>query len=88
MVIIGSYLPFLKQKQMKHETTYIHETTCIYADFGELYILYGDDSNKQLTFNVDTLYKDLPTIIKLCVEQKNKMDEFFLDDLKKTVAKL
>ena len=72
---------------MKHETTYIHETTCLYANNGELYMLYGDN-DKQLTFNVHTLYKDLPTIVRLCVEEKNKMDEFFLDDLKKTVAKL
>ena len=72
---------------MEHETTYIHETTCLYANNGELYMLYGDD-DKQLIFNIDTLYKDLPSIIKLCVEEKNKMDKFFLDDLKETVAKL
>lgn len=72
---------------MEHETTYIHETTCIYADNGELYMLYGED-DKQLTFNIDTLYKDLPSIIRLCIKEKNKMDKFFLDDLKKTVAKL
>ncbi len=72
---------------MEHETTYINEITCIGSDYGELYILYDND-NKQLTINVDTLYKDLPTLVRLCVEEKNKMDEFFLDDLKKTVAKL
>lgn len=71
---------------MEHETTYIHETHTLYADNGELYMLYDDD--KQLTFNIDTLYKDLPSIVRLCVEEKNKMDKFFLDDLKKTVAKL
>lgn len=71
---------------MENKTTYIHETHTLYADNGELYMLYDDD--KQLVFNIDTLYKDLPSIIRLCIEQKNKMDKFFLDDLKKTVAKL
>jgi hypothetical protein len=71
---------------MEYKTTYIHETHTLYADNGELYMLYDDD--KQLTFNIDTLYKDLPSIIRLCVEEKNKMDKFFLDDLKNTVAKL
>jgi len=72
---------------MENKTIYIHETHTLYADNGELYMIY-DNNDKQLVFNIDTLYKDLPSIIRLCIEQKNKMDKFFLDDLKKTVAKL
>lgn len=74
---------------MENKTIYIHETHTLYAENGELHLLYDDgDYDKQLVFNVETLYNDLPNIIRLCVEEKNKMDKFFLDNLKKTVAKL
>ena len=74
---------------MENKTTYIHETHTLYADNGELYLLYDDgDYDKQLVFNVETLYNDLPSIIRLCVEQKKISDKNTLERLKSTIQEL
>ena len=74
---------------MENKTTYIHETHTLYADNGELYLLYDDgDYDKQLVFNVETLYNDLPSIIRLCVEQKKISDKNTLERIKSTLQEL
>ena len=102
MVIIGSYLPFLKQKQMKDKDrikqleeqlklakkhTYIHETTIIYCSDGELHIGYNNDIGT-LTFNVDTLYKDLPSIISMVAKENTKQQEMYADLIKESLTEL
>lgn len=74
---------------MKNKTTYIHETHTLFANDGELHLLYDSgDYDKELIFNVESLYTDLPTIIRLCVEQKKQMDENTLERLKSTLKEL
>ena len=100
MVIIGGYLPFLKQKQMKDKDrikqleeqlakkhTYIHETTTIYCSDGELHIGYNNDIGT-LTFNVDTLYKDLPSIISMVSKENAKQQEMYADLIKESLDEL
>ena len=72
---------------MENKTTYIHETHTLYADNGELYIIY-DDNDKQIVFNIDALYRDLPSIIRLCVEEKKKHDKFLANELQNTLKEL
>jgi hypothetical protein len=74
---------------MENKSTYIHETHTLYAENGELYLLYDDgDYDKQLVFNVETLYNDLPSIIRLCVEQKKISDKNTLERIKSTLEEL
>lgn len=74
---------------MKNKTTYIHETHTLFAENGELHLLYDSgDYDKQLVFNAETLYNDLPTIIRLCVEQKKESDKNTLERLKSTIQEL
>lgn len=107
MVIIGGYLPFLKQKQMKDKDRikqleeqlklakkrienpqiYIHETTTMYCSDGELHIGYNNDIGT-LTFNVDTLYKDLPSIISMVVKENAKQQEMYADLIKESLDEL
>ena len=61
----------------------------LYAENGELHLLYDDgDYDKQLVFNVETLYNDLPSIIRLCVEQKKISDKNTLERIKSTLEEL
>ena len=102
MVIIGGYLPFLKQKQMKDKDrikqleeqlklvkkrTYIHETTTIYCSDGELHIGYNNDMST-LTFNVDTFYKDLHIIIGMVAKENTKQQKMYADMIKESLEEL
>ncbi len=74
---------------MENKTIYIHETHTLFAENGELHLLYDDgDYDKQLVFNAETLYNDLPSIIRLCVEQKKISDKNTLERLKSTIQEL
>ncbi len=74
---------------MKNNTIYIHETHTLFANDGELHLLYDSGNyDKELIFNVESLYTDLPTIIRLCVEQKKQMDKNTLERLKSTLKEL
>ncbi len=74
---------------MGNKTTYIHETHTLYAENGELHLLYDSgDYDKQLVFNAETLYNDLPSIIRLCVEQKKESDKNTLERIKSTLEEL
>ena len=74
---------------MENKSTYIHETHTLYAENGELHLLYdAGDYDKQLVFNVETLYNDLPSIIRLCVEQKKESDKNTLERIKSAIQEL
>ena len=100
MVIIGSYLPFLKQKQMKDKdrikqleeqlaskVTYIHEIHSLHCSDGELYLGYGG-KNECLVINVDTFYKDLPSIISMVAKENTKQQEMYADLIKESLTEL
>ena len=102
MVIIGGYLPFLKQKQMKDKDrikqleqqlelalnhNYIHEIHTLHCSDGELYVGY-DDKNRSFVINVDTLYKDLPSIISMVSKENTKQQEMYADMIKESLDEL
>ena len=71
------------------ETHYIHETHTMYAENGELHLLYESGQHeKELVFNAETLYNDLPSIIRLCVEQKKESDKNTLERIKSILQEL
>ena len=100
MVIIGGYLPFLKQTQMEDKNrikqleeqlankhTYIHEIHTLQCSDGELHLGYGD-KNECLVFNVDTFYKDLPSIITMVAKENTKQQEMYADMIKESLKEL
>ena len=100
MVIIGGYLPFLKQKQMKDKDrikqleeqlaskqTYIHEIHTLQSIDGELYLGYGKNE-EYLVINVDTFYKDLPSIISMVSKENTKQQEMYADMIKESLDEL
>jgi len=50
--------------------TYIYDTDTLWCSDGELYIGYNDD--KTLVMNVDQLFKDLPSIIRMVTKEQKK----------------
>ena len=84
---------------MENKTTYIHETHTLYADNGELYMHFRkttDDEDTILIFNIDTLYNDLTSIVRLCIKDKKKRNKLmalefknlFQNELKNTLYDL
>ena len=51
--------------------TYIYNTDTLWCSDGELYIGYNDD--KTLVMNVDQLFRDLPSIIRMVTKEQKKM---------------
>ena len=51
--------------------TYIYNTDTLWCSDGELYIGYNDD--KILVINVDQLFRDLPSIIRMVTKEQKKM---------------
>ncbi|WP_341216119.1 hypothetical protein [uncultured Wocania sp.] len=51
--------------------TYIYNTDTIWCRDGELYIGYNDD--KTLVMDVDQLFRDLPSIIRMVTKEQKKM---------------
>ena len=73
------------------KSIYIHETHTLHTMNGELYMHYGelsDGHDNVLVFNIDALYRDLPSIIKLCVEEKKKYDKILAEELQNTLRDL
>ena len=66
------------------KTTYIHEINTLHASNGELYIVYGDD-NDHLVFNIDTLFRDLPSIVELVRKENKKEQQRTLQQLKESI---
>lgn len=53
--------------------TYIHQSHSLYCSDGELHICYGLEDEKEVVYNVNSLFEDLPFIInQVCKEQKKE----------------
>ena len=50
--------------------TYIYNTDTLWCSDGELYIGYND--NKTLVMDVDQLFRDLPSIIRMVTKEQKK----------------
>ena len=69
-----------------NKTTYIHETTALHCQDGELHIEYGN--NNWVVFNVECLYKDLGFIVDQVVKENKKMQDMHLSLIKDTLKEL
>ena len=77
------------KEQLKSKVTYIHETSHLYCSDGELHIQYGDyDNENWVVYNTDQLFKDLPFIINQVVKENKKMQDYYLDQIKKELKEL
>jgi sensor histidine kinase regulating citrate/malate metabolism len=77
------------EQQLKEakEYTYVHETSSLHCENGELHIGYGDDL-KWLIFNVESLYSDLPFIINQVVKEQKQQQTIILKRIKGSITKL
>jgi len=67
--------------------TYIDETHTIHCSDGEIYFGHGDvDYEQTLVMNVDQLYKDLPSIIRMVTKEQKKMQEMHLEMIKEALS--
>tara|TARA_R100000951_G_C2548944_1_gene151830 strand:+ start:341 stop:571 length:231 start_codon:yes stop_codon:yes gene_type:complete len=73
----------------KCNTIYVGETLSLHCQDGELRIFHGDiDDQKLLVMDIEHLFKDLPHIIHLVVEEQKKMQEMYLEMIKESINKL
>ena len=63
--------------------TYIYNTDSLWCSDGELYIAYNN--NKTLVMDVDQLFKDLPSIIRMVTKEQKKMQEMHLKMIKEAL---
>lgn len=70
----------------KNKTTYIHETSTLHCQDGELHIEYGD--NNWVVFNVEHLFKDLGFIVDQVIKENKKMQDMHLSLIKDTLKEL
>ena len=66
---------------------YIHEIHTLHCSDGELYLGYGDKDNC-LVINVDTFYKDLPSIISLVTKENRIQQECYAEMIKESLEEL
>ena len=66
--------------------TYIGETDTLHCSDGELYIGYND--NKTLVMDVDQLFRDLPSIIRMVTKEQKKQQEMHLKMIVKATTEL
>jgi len=103
MVIIGNYLPFLKQTQMKDKDRikelekqleqkhiYIENIHTLQCSDGELYLGYKnyEGYDNSIVIAVDTFYKDLPSIISMVAKENVKEQKMYTDLLKESLSEL
>ena len=74
---------------MKNKTelqnVYVHETQTLFVDCGELHLITDTHS---IVFNCDTLFIDLPSIIRLTIQGRNEQRKLTIDQLKETLKEL
>ena len=58
---------------------YVHETHSIGCSDGELFLSHEGGT---IVFNVNTLFADLPSIVRMVVEEQKKEQERILNKLK------
>ena len=67
--------------------TYIGETHTIHCCDGEIYFGYGDvNEEKTLVMNVEELYKDLPSIIRMVTKEQKKTQALHLEMIKEALS--
>jgi len=77
------------KEQLKSKITYIHETSHLQCSDGEMHIQYGDYENDNwIVYNTDQLFKDLPFIINQVCKENKKMQDYYLDNIKKELKEL
>ena len=75
------------QLDEKTNHTYIGETHTIHCSDGEIYFGYGDvDEEKTLVMNVDELYKDLPSIIRMVIKEQKNTQAMHLEMIKEALS--
>ena len=72
------------EEARKH--TYIYNTDTLWCNDGELYIGYND--NKTLVMDVEQLFKDLPSIIRMVTKEQKKMQEMYIEMIKEATTEL
>ena len=75
------------EKQLAQKHTYIHEIHTLQCNDGELYLGYGN-KDECLVINVDTFYKDLPSIISMVTKENTKQQKMYTNLLKESLSEL
>ena len=68
------------------DTTYIYDTHSLYVSDGELHILY--DNDKQIIFDIENLYKDLPHIVAMVHIENRKQQKLYKKQLKQALKSI
>ena len=69
------------------QNPYVNEIYSLHCSNGELYIGY-DDKDKIIVINIDTLYKDLPSIISMVIKENAKQQKMYADMIKESLEEL
>jgi hypothetical protein len=72
----------MEKSKKKH--IYIHETQTFWANDGELHI---DCEQGTITWNLETLYNDIPHILHFCIEEHKKKKTRILKEINKLIKK-
>ena len=75
------------EEQLAQKYTYVHEIHTLHCSDGELYLGYGD-KDECFVINVDTFYKDLPSIISMVSKENTKQQEMYADLIKESLDEL
>jgi len=73
----------ISQLEEAQSHTYIYDTDTLWCSDGELYIGYNND--KTVVMNVDQLFKDLPSIIRMVTKEQKKMQAMHLKMIKEAL---
>ena len=68
--------------QSARNYTYVSNTCDLYVSNGELYITYGNDCDKQLVLDVNSIFEDLPFIINQVVKEQKKQQKNKIKEIK------
>ena len=78
-----------KQLDEKNNHTYVGETHTLHCSDGELVIGYGSiDEVKTLSMDIDQLFRDLPSIIRMVTKEQKKQQEMQLKMIVKATTEL
>jgi hypothetical protein len=75
------------EEQLAQKYTYVHEIHTLHCSDGELYLGYGE-KDECLVINVDTFYKDLPTIISMVTKENTKQQKMYAEGIKESIKQL
>lgn len=62
--------------------TYLHDTHTMYQDNGELHLI---NDTQHIVINCDTFFNDLPHIVRLVIEGREKQNKIIKDLLWDTI---